>query len=214
MKRLKRAAAAFLALMLVISSLANATVTAATPGTTTTIDATYRCYKGSNTGTSGTAPIGDSHYYWHYNADGSALNCPIRFMKESGTGRPIYCVEIGATFGGGYSYSTRELEDSPYWMKLSETARTGITYTTMYGYPVNNYGAANCDAYAATQVIIWEFAKGYRNLSGRTNAPDALGCRHVGLHRTQTALQRIYRYDNFPINTIIHQPSIFFFVQR
>ncbi len=169
MKIFMRTAAAFLALLLVISSIASVTY-AATPGTTTTIDATYRCYKGSNTGTAGTAPIGDSHYYWHWNEDETALNCPIRFMKESGTGRPIYCIECGATFAGGYNYSTRELEDSPYWLRLDSTARAGITFATMYGYPVNNYGAANCDAYAATQTIIWEFADYCRNLSQRTNS--------------------------------------------
>ena len=170
MKRFKRVFSIIAASILIVCFALPLDALAATPGTTTTIDATYRCYKGSNTGTAGTAPIGDKNYYWHYNADGTSLNCPIRFMKESGTGRPIYCIEVGATFGGGYSYSTRELEDSPYWTSLSSTARAGITYTTMYGYPVNNYGAANCDAYAATQTIIWEFAKGYRNLSGRTNA--------------------------------------------
>lgn len=170
MKMTKRITALFMVMLIVFSSFAALTVNAATEGTNTTIDATYRCYKGSNTGTSGTAPIGNKNYYWHYDASGKHLNCPIRFMKEKGTSKPVYCIECGATFDGGYTYKTYALEDSPYWQKLSATAKTGITYTTMYGYPVHNYGAANCDAYAATQTIIWEFTKGYRNLSGRTNA--------------------------------------------
>lgn len=169
MKRIKRISALLMALLLVFSSMAAIPVSAATEGTNTTIDAAYRCVKGSNTGISGTAPLGDNRFYWHYNADGTALNCPIRFLKESGTGRPVYCIEVGATFSG-YTYSTQSLTTSPYWNSLSTVARAGITYCTMYGYPVNTWGAANCDAYAATQTIIWEFAKGYRNLSGRTNA--------------------------------------------
>ena len=158
MKHTRRITAIMMVMILLVSCFAPLSVSAATEGTNTTIDATYRCYKGSNTGTSGTAPIGDSHYYWHYDASGENLNCPIRFMKEKGTDKPVYCIECGATFSGGYTYKTYALEDSPYWTSLSATARTGITYTTMYGYPVNNYGAANCDAYAATQTIIWEFA--------------------------------------------------------
>jgi len=169
MNRFKRIAAMFMVVLTLFSSFATMTVSAATEGKDTTLDTSYRCTKNSNTGIAGTAPIGDSRYYWHYNADGTALNCPIRFMKEAGTNTPAYCIEVGATFNG-YTYDTKALTDSPYWNKLTATAQIGITYATMYGYPVNNYGAANCDAYAATQTIIWEFAKGYRDLNGRTNA--------------------------------------------
>ena len=169
MNKFKRITAMFMVILTLFSGLSMMTVNAATEGTKTTIDASYRCYKGSDVGTSGTAPIGNKNYYWHYNADGTALNCPIRFLKEAGTGLAVYCIEVGATFNG-YTYDTKNLTDSPYWNSLSYTAQTGITYSTMYGYPVNNFGAANCDAYAATQTIIWEFAKGYRDLNGRTNA--------------------------------------------
>jgi len=169
MNKFNRITAMFMVILTLFSSLSMMTVNAATEGTKTTIDASYRCYKGSDVGTSGTAPIGNKNYYWHYNADGTALNCPIRFLKEAGTGLAVYCIEVGATFSG-YTYDTKNLTDSPYWNSLSYTAQTGITYSTMYGYPVNNFGAANCDAYAATQTIIWEFAKGYRDLNGRTNA--------------------------------------------
>ena len=169
MNKFKRITAMFMVILTLFSSLSMMTVNAATEGTKTTIDASYRCYKGSDVGTSGTAPIGNKNYYWHYNADGTALNCPIRFLKEKGTGMAVYCIEVGAEFDG-YTYDTMDLTDSPYWNSLSYTAQTGITYSTMYGYPVNNFGAANCDAYAATQTIIWEFAKGYRDLNGRTNA--------------------------------------------
>ena len=134
MNKFKRITAMFMVILTLFSSLSMMTVNAATEGTKTTIDASYRCYKGSDVGTSGTAPIGNKNYYWHYNADGTALNCPIRFLKEAGTGLAVYCIEVGATFSG-YTYDTKNLTDSPYWNSLSYTAQTGITYSTMYGYP-------------------------------------------------------------------------------
>ncbi len=168
MKFFKRIAVVLFAVLLTMANLPM-TANAATEGTTTTIDKTYRCVKNSDTGIAGTAPIGDSRYYWHYNAAGTALNSPIRFMKEKGTSMPVYCIEMGATFESS-NFSTEKLTDSKFWNSLSATAQRGITYATMYGYPVNNFGAANCDAYVATQTIIWEFQKGYRTLSGRSNA--------------------------------------------
>ena len=65
MKRFKRIFSIIAASILIVCFAMPLDVLAATPGTTTTIDATYRCYKGSDVGTAGTAPIGDSHYYWH-----------------------------------------------------------------------------------------------------------------------------------------------------
>ena len=98
MNKFNRITAMFMVILTLFSSLSMMTVNAATEGTKTTIDASYRCYKGSDVGTSGTAPIGNKNYYWHYNADGTALNCPIRFLKEAGTGLAVYCIEVGATF--------------------------------------------------------------------------------------------------------------------
>ena len=65
MKHTRRITAIMMVMILLVSCFAPLSVSAATEGTNTTIDATYRCYKGSDTGISGTAPIGDSRYYWH-----------------------------------------------------------------------------------------------------------------------------------------------------
>ncbi len=74
---------------------------------------------------------------------------------------PIYCMEYAVSFDGS-SVKGQELRDTSVWQKLSLSARTGIIRATLYGYPNNTFGVSKKAAYAATQLVLWEYQVGYR----------------------------------------------------
>lgn len=73
-------------------------------------------------------------------------------------GEWIYCIEFETSAEQG-STKFYTLENCGYWKNFSDIARSGITYALMYGCP---YYANNLYAYAATQVIVWEYQLGLR----------------------------------------------------
>lgn len=73
-------------------------------------------------------------------------------------GEWIYCIEFETSAEQG-STKFYTLENCDHWKKLSDIARSGVTYALMYGCP---YYANNLYAYAATQVIVWEYQLGLR----------------------------------------------------
>jgi len=137
-------------------------------GETVFLSTTHRCKQNSNVGT--TDPS-DPLVYRHDNGTTTMRFLVVRIgSTQERTDTYAYCIEVGATFENN-TYTTSSVENSSYWNNLSDAAQYGIIYTTMYGFPVNKFGVANCDAYVATQILIWEFQKGYRTISGgRTNA--------------------------------------------
>ncbi len=86
-------------------------------------------------------------------------------MHIEGTNEVVYCIERDTDFPGSPS-AIKDPDFSTYWSSLSLDARDGVTYVSMYAYPINTYGGHPHDAYAAAQCLIWEFVKGYRTLGG------------------------------------------------
>lgn len=84
---------------------------------------------------------------------------PMFTLKKDGT--PVYCMEYAVSFDGS-SVTGKELRDVKEWTRLDVLARSGIIRATLYGYPNNNFGVSNRAAYAATQLVIWEYQVGYR----------------------------------------------------
>lgn len=80
-------------------------------------------------------------------------------LKKDNT--PVYCMEYGKSFDGS-SVTGKDLEDVSVWKQLSRAAQTGMIRTSLYGYPNNTFGVGKRAAYAATQLVIWEYQVGYR----------------------------------------------------
>lgn len=76
-----------------------------------------------------------------------------------------YCVEHGAAYGHPVRDS-QDLMNSVFWVSLSKAAQDGIKLATIYGFPAATPAALGVssidDAFAATQVIIWEYQTGAR----------------------------------------------------
>ena len=101
------------------------------------------------------------------------INCAANIGDGTNTTIDKSKYAIDQVSGKRYSYGGYEINMFTYWNGLSATKKTGISITSIYGFPAQtpseiNAGTAD-NAYAATQVILWEFQLGYRNLSGRTN---------------------------------------------
>lgn len=80
-------------------------------------------------------------------------------LKKDNT--PVYCMEYGKSFDGS-SVTGKDLEDVSVWKQLSRAAQTGMIRASLYGYPNNTFGVSKRAAYAATQLVIWEYQVGYR----------------------------------------------------
>ena len=139
---------------------------AVSSGETVYISTTPRAQQNSDTGTDNAYAAG---VYWHNG------NVSVRFIttrvgsSQTRTDTYVYCIEPGATFVNN-TYTANPVSGSTFWNNLSPDAQKVISYATMYGFPVNQFGASKCDAYAATQAIIWEACYGYRTTAGRTNS--------------------------------------------
>ena len=103
-----------------------------------------------------------------YGSYSKKLGTRYRYEYETTTGLPVYCVEYCKSWNSA-TYTGTSIEEHPVWQALTDEAQTGIMLATIYGYPHYNYGVADCDAYAATQAIIWEFQMGYRTIDGGLN---------------------------------------------
>lgn len=96
------------------------------------------------------------------------INSSYRFLKAA-DGTVVYCIELGAGFTSGATYSTKAPNNFAYWNNLTTEAKDGIQLALLYGYPNYTYGATPNDAYAATQAIIWEYQSGWRTSAGRNS---------------------------------------------
>lgn len=150
------------------------------------VNASYVTVPGSNTPGKRNDDGSYTGKSYQYMRDGEKHNLLMMFLKprpeaeyrdisyaikdNNGSIMWVYCIEYDKDVSGSSQGNAKKIQDSPYWRGLSAQAKKGITYAQMYGFPANNFGVSNCDAYAATQFIIWEYNKGYRNANGdRTN---------------------------------------------
>lgn len=127
-----------------------------------------KCIKSSDTPESGVMDYDKLYITTLDGVDYSIRMLKIKDENELRTDLIGYCIEHGVSIPDE-NYNVQSVTNSSYWKNLPREVQKGITYATLYGYPTNNWGVKNCDAYAATQIIIWEFVAGYRTLSGRTN---------------------------------------------
>jgi len=130
------------------------------------------CVKGAN---SPSRYDSNANFYNYPRANGETTNLRMIYCASNSSGTPIlengqyvwsYCIDY---FTGGNSFAetnAQNLQDTSYWRNMTREQQYGISYAQMYGFPSSNLGVANCDAYAATQMIIWEYQLGYRTLDG------------------------------------------------
>ena len=90
----------------------------------------------------------------------------------SSDGPVAYCIEMGTSMDSGGNYTAEDISFNDLWRsQLSVTGREYISLVSMYAYPNFTYGAHWVDAYAATQVLIWEFSIGFRVSANGFNNP-------------------------------------------
>jgi len=133
----------------------------------------YGAVKGSNN------PViytDSADFYTYTKSDGDRISLRMMFAASDTANTPIYdnsghriwsyCIGFGTEAHSTIDMQASNIMDTPYWWGLSRDAQKGITYAQMYGFPSNNLGVADCDAYVATQVLIWEYQQGYRGIDG------------------------------------------------
>ena len=90
-----------------------------------------------------------------------------------GTGETVFCINPGKSVSGGDTISAKNPDTYAYWNTLPQYAQDGITRALIYFNTTNAFahlppGAVygqkiNFDqAYAVTQIIIWEYLAGFR----------------------------------------------------
>ena len=134
-----------------------------------------------------------------------------------------YCMEfdVEAYAAADRTGSTYDTNIDRAWAKMSAGQRRGVMLTTLYGFPVNTYGFAAADIYAATQVIIWEFQTGvrtsttsntrqavnyqyaYGGISGTVYLPEnyfynIIAVNSNGIAAYNTLISKIYSHDKQP----------------
>lgn len=143
-----------------------------------TVILTVNCSATISSGTNTT--IDKSHYavdqvsgsYYYYGGYKINMFTTSNGGIQYGGKSYAYCIQRGSPIPS-LSYTSKTSTDNPYWNNLSAMKKKGIAYASIYGFPSKTpselYAGTVDNAYAATQVIIWEFQLGYRNLSGCTN---------------------------------------------
>ncbi|MFY9198968.1 MAG: thioester domain-containing protein [Acutalibacteraceae bacterium] len=133
----------------------------------------YGCVKGSNTSQYYTD---NANFYTYTRANGARTSLRMMYVASNSAGTPIldnngskiyaYCIDFGVEAHNSRDMKANDVTRTDFWRNLSQTQQLGITYAQMYGFPANSLGVANCDAYTATQILIWEYQLGYRTLDG------------------------------------------------
>lgn len=120
-------------------------------------------------------PTGPKNKADFYQYEFNKKNAKMRMFYISGdkNGTPIsdnkgktnyaYCVRFGAEINSKIIKKATDPETDKYFSSLSDTTKKGIYAAANLGYPNSNLGVKSCDAYAATQIIIWEIQRGYRD---------------------------------------------------
>lgn len=104
---------------------------------------------------------------WNSNVSGGSKGVSIfhiSIMSSSGT-KDAYCIQPGTHLN--YLDVLTESTSSGAWYSLSEFQRRAIVYAMTFGKDGNskNLKGNSDEKYVATQLVIWEIVKGYRNAS-------------------------------------------------
>lgn len=173
--------------------------------------------------------------YKHSYQDGEMVNIRMSYItaddyslgspRHGSDGKTLwaYCIQFDVNAFSSYDRAgevTEKVTDKA-WTSLSAQQRRGIMLATLYGYPVSNLGASSADAYAATQVIIWEFQTGVRTSTEKDTRkavdysysyPGASGTVHLskdyfykvmaenpnGIKAYNNLIEKIYSHDLAP----------------
>lgn len=107
---------------------------------------------------------GDFHYYAE--TGGSERRMYILENVNTGEKKAGYCIGAGLKYTSGSSYGADVSFGEYFNTYLSENARNGIKYATIYGYQEGKScpvaGANIYDYWMATQTVIWEYQQGLR----------------------------------------------------
>lgn len=173
-KKTSKIIAVLMAITLLLSSSAiSAFASSILNGHTVYAHIRYGAVKGSNN------PIyytDSANFYTYQRSSGERTSLRMMYAASDTNGTPIYddwghriwsyCIGFGTEAHSAIDMQASNVKYTPYWNSLNYVAQRGITYAQMYGFPSNNLGVADCDAYVATQILIWEYQLGYRGLDG------------------------------------------------
>lgn len=111
--------------------------------------------------------------FYQYELNKKKTKMRMFYISGDKNGNPIYdnkgktnyayCVRFGADINSKIIKKATAPENDKYFSLLSDTTKKGIYAAVNLGYPNSNLGVKFCDAYAATQIIIWEIQRGYRD---------------------------------------------------
>ena len=173
-KRTSKIIAVLMVTVLLLTGTAiNAFATSILNGHTVYAHIRYGAVKGSNN------PVyytDSANFYYYTRESGETSSLRMMYAASDTSGTPIYddagqriwsyCIGFGIEAHSTIDMQASDIRYTPYWNSMSETQQKGITYAQMYGFPSNNLGVSDCDAYVATQVLIWEYQQGYRGIDG------------------------------------------------
>ncbi len=138
---------------------------------------------------------------WAYPSERNGIHLAT---VASGTykGEPAYCIEFGKDMGNsGISENIKDIEDISAWNELSAVQKLGIKDATIYGYPNFSYGVDEEAAQVATQLIVWEYSKGYRTAADGDN-PTA------GLNGTSSAIEYAINTAGFDVRQMYYISAV------
>lgn len=111
--------------------------------------------------------------FYRYDYQGKNSKIRMFYVASDIKGNPIYdnegkmnfayCVQFEVDTSTKLVKKATVPENEKYFLSLSDTTKKGIYAAANLGYPNSNLGVKSCDAYVATQIIIWEIQRGYRD---------------------------------------------------
>lgn len=169
--------------------------------------------------------IGAGHDFYYWNSSVTYYNKILgkNITQASGeciaefevAGQPYYsfCINFGLhSKSGNYTGST----SNGYFDKLSLQQRNKMALSQYYGYPANENKGFNASqgresyvAYAATQLLIWEFESGLRNYDDYSYSSSNSNCLINHISGTST-----YSYDELKAKYLSILGKIEAFTQR
>lgn len=111
--------------------------------------------------------------FYRYDYQGKNSKIRMFYVASDIKGNPIYdnegkmnfayCVQFEVDTSTKLVKKATVPENEKYFSSLSDITKKGIYAAANLGYPNSNLGVKSCDAYVATQIIIWEIQRGYRD---------------------------------------------------
>ncbi|MDO5014648.1 MAG: SpaA isopeptide-forming pilin-related protein [Clostridia bacterium] len=111
--------------------------------------------------------------FYRYNHSGKNTSMRMLYVSKDDKGTPnadnsgdrnyAYCIQSAAKTSSYIIQKATKYDKDEYFNSFSEIQKKGILAAINLGYPNSTLGVKACDAYVATQIIVWEIQNGYRN---------------------------------------------------